>query len=171
MTSGFKLIKGKKGIQGVDMFFVIVLILAFAVVTLLALKMNNEFISAITGTSLDTQMTREITASGSTGLGMFDNMFPFIIIGLTLAIGVSAFFVETHPFFLIISIFLWIMSVVFAFQVQKVYQEISSTSALATEVASLSIFSLVFSKFGLIIAVCVFVIIILLYGKRGSSEM
>ena len=127
MCSGFR--KNKKGFLG-DIVYIGIFMFVFAVMILVGYLMltniNTNFqasddISTQAKTMLNTQETRYTN--------VWDGIFAFIFIGLSIAAIISAFLIDTHPIFFILSL-LFIAFFIIAFAIlANAYYTLESADA------------------------------------------
>lgn len=161
--------KNKKG-QMTDLFIlgpiILVIFLAVLIAMLWVSNMGDSILSNPEHNNTHTRLAIERT---QTTLSGFDLGILIIAIGLLFAVFVSAFFIDTHPVFMIISIILLIVAVGIGAIWENMYTQVVSTSSLADTAAQYSAADFLFSRWSLILAIGGMIAIIALYAKRPSS--
>ena len=145
--------------------FVILGITMFGLV--MGLKIYNAFVDS------DAWPTTAVGNSTSTAalasLDVINYGMLFLAVGLVVTLIVSAFFIETHPIFFIVSIVLLLVVVVVSAPITNAFMEIATSDSLATESAQYDIATHVIGNIPLIAVVGGFLVIIALYAKPGGG--
>jgi len=93
----------------------------------------------------------------------------FLAIGLVVSLVVSAFFIETHPIFFLVSVIMLIVVVVASAPVSNAFMEMATSDSLSTEAAQYDIATHVVGNIPLIAVVGGSLVIIALYAKPGGG--
>lgn len=110
-------------------WFYIIAVLVFASMAMIAIYM---VIDKTIGTGLFDDNTEAQAAMETTRSTIvnFDNIFLFIIIGLSVFVLASAYFVWNHPAFFFISLFLLCIAIIVGALASNTYEDITSSAAL-----------------------------------------
>lgn len=124
----------KKGNAVVDSITVIVIIFAFAVITVVGFKAFGELNDTIQQNDFLGNDSREISQDQYDNYpGLMDNLFFIAFILLCVFALVSSFMIDTHPIFFVFTIIMLIAVFVVAFFLANGYEDIMSTDMLSEE--------------------------------------
>ena len=98
------LLKLKKAQIG-DMIFVLVTITSIALTMLVALHVYDKIGSSFEESSLSTNESTQAYNDMGGAFNLFDKAYAFIVIGLIIAMLISSYFIPSHPIFIVINIF------------------------------------------------------------------
>lgn len=103
------------------------------------------------------------------GVGMFNNIFPLLIIGLIIMTCISALFMESHPAFFFVSLILLgiVMLVMVVFS--NIYQQITEDAAFGDTDSTLNILGIFMKFLPLIALVLIVVVMIIIFGRGGGQ--
>ena len=157
--------KNKKG-GLLDTIFIAVSILIMGVFIIFGYKI-------ITATNDKVQTINEIPDVAKTAYNKVDTKYVntmdtgFIILWLASFLGalISAWFIDTHPFFFVLSIFVLIPVMVAIVPLSNVFESILSSDELANEITNFPIIMWFSQHYFTIILVQSFMILFSLYGK------
>lgn len=155
--------KNKKG-SALDLIFIGVILLFFAVVLLVGFKVSSEF-----NTQVQSQagMPTEARTASSTLVGYYpgviDNMFLLLSIGLAIAVLILAALVRIHPIFVPLYIISLIFFIFLSGVFSNIYQEMAASPELATEAAQLVITSHILEYLPLIIGIIGTILMVIQY--------
>lgn len=90
-------------------------------------------------------------------------------IGSILGLIVSAWFIRTHPVFMVIYIVVWILSVGLSTVFSNVWETVSSQPAFASYVSDFPVSNYLLGHMALYLAVIGFIGIVVTFGKPNSS--
>lgn len=156
-----------------DLFFVILIAFVFSISVLIAWTVADEVQTgideAVNNTDVASTWNTSYMDYGKSGLDIFNNMFLFIIIGLGLAVGVTAFFIPTHPAFFIITLIVFIISLTVAGIFSNVYTELASTSAFVSIGNEYSLITQAMQNLPIILLVIGVILLVVLYGKMRTA--
>lgn len=112
----------------------------------------------------------DINDKVSIGVGLFDGMFPFLLLGLLLMTIVSSFYTESHPMFFFISIILLAVVILLGVIFANVYQQITSIPELSSiaenDFATTTVF---LRNFPVIVAIMFAVSAFILFAVKGRG--
>lgn len=160
---------GKKG-SILDLIFIAVGLIVFAVATLLAFKIMSEFNDNVQANAdIPTEAkTASNTLEGDYS-GILDKSFLFICIGLAIGALILASLVRVHPiffvFYLIALVFIIFMSGVFS----NIYQTMAETPQLSTQADELVMISSIMEFLPFIIGIFGFILAGVMF-KLWSNE-
>ena len=160
----------KKG-QLSDMMFVLLTLTSIAITMLVAGyiygQINTGFDEAV---DIQTNESRDAYDAFEVAFGMFDTGYAFILIGLIIGLLISSFAIPTHPIFLIINIFGFLILVFMGAVFGNLYLELIAQPGLsATATAYYPIMTFIVTKLPWIGAILVFLSSIIMYAK-GREE-
>lgn len=101
----------------------------------------------------------------NTGINLWDKVIAFSFILAVLLLFVSAFLIDSHPFFVILYIFISFMLILFAPDIVGTLDNIYNSTTFSTEVASLSFIDSVRTHFAVILIGVMLMTGIIIYGK------
>lgn len=93
----------------------------------------------------------------------------FLAIGLIVSLIISAFFIQTHPIFLVLSVVVLLFVVVVSAPISNAFMEMATSDSLSTEASQYNIATHVVGNLPLIAVVGGFLVIIALYAKPGGG--
>lgn len=106
----------------------------------------------------------------SSGIGLFNSLFPLLLIGLIIMCIVSASFMGSHPVFFFVSLILLIVMVILGIVFSNVYQQITTDANFGDTADNFNIVH-VFMKYLPIIAFVIIVIVfIVIYSQSGGRS-
>lgn len=144
-----------------DWFIILAVIFTTAIVLILSLLIVNTVID--TGIFDDnTDATNAIQQSKSTILSL-DNMFLFVIIGLSLFVLVSSAFVFNHPAFFIVGFILLCIAVTVAAIVSNTYDTFATSDAITATATQFTKTNFVMDKLPIYIAFMFFATLSVMY--------
>lgn len=115
----------KKG-QLLQLIFVLVLIFSISLTLIVSKHVLTEFNNALDESGLHTTESKFVSDTMMNAFVTFDNMVIFILIGVTLGLLITSFFIPSHPAFLVINVIGLFLMVFFAIFLSNVYGEIVS---------------------------------------------
>jgi hypothetical protein len=101
----------------------------------------------------------------NTAINFWDKVILSAFVLATLLLLISAFLIDTNPFWLILYIFLSFMLILFAPDIIGSLDNIYNSSAFATESASLAFIGSLRANFGVILVGIMVITGIIIYGK------
>src|SRR3990167_4213310 len=119
--------RGKRGKRGqiLDLFYIPIVLLVFVLAVIFGWMLLDEFTAEVEN---DPQFNNTVVttalASGQTIYSGFDWAIIVIMIAATLMMGISAFFIRSHPIFFVFSLLIWIMAIGNAAIIENVYETI-----------------------------------------------
>jgi len=114
-----------------DVMYIIIIIVAITVGTLLVYKIHNEI-------NLRIQENEDVTTRGKTAMtrlegmytGVLDNTFMLLVIGLCIAAIALAAMVRIHPVFIVFFIILLVIIIFLAGVFSNIYQKVASNEKM-----------------------------------------
>jgi len=119
---------------------------------------------AIRGTVAEVHINNTQTA-----LNAFNSWFPFIFAGLVIAVFIGAYFMQTHPVFLIISVGILIVFLMISGIMVNMFNEFAGHEEFAEIVDDYENVVRMWDYMPLLLLIAAIPILIVLYGKRASS--
>jgi len=171
-----KLFKSKKGDAVIDSITILLVVFAFALITLSVYRGYTEAEPSIraslneTGVSTVNQSLASLDVISNNFPSVFDGAILVILIGLWIFALVSAYFIDSHPLFLILSVILLIFVLIASAIITNAGQEILDDSVFSSVTGSFPITTWIISHLLIVILVIGFSIVAVLYGKsRGGA--
>lgn len=150
-----------------DLIVVVVILCVILAATLISFKVYNE---------LSTEDFWSDTSTGTKardGVGRVFNVMDFgyllILGGAMMGAVISAFFIQTHPVFFVISFIILIIVVAISPVISNAFMEMATSSQFTTEGQSLDIMTHIMGDLPIIITVFGVLVAIALYAKFGRS--
>lgn len=162
----------KKGQIG-DIPLIIIILIAFGIVTFFSLKVLNAWDSSVAtynSDQLNNAVYTNVMAKAHTTLNSFDYLLIFIILGLFIFTAISAVYISSNPALFWIFLFVLIFFIIIAAIFGNVFSAFTASPDLAEEAATLDIISyLLGSKIVLIIFALIVILLIALYAKTRQG--
>ena len=156
----------KKG-SAFDVIYIMIILLMIALVTLVAVKVYNEW--AVKSTEKLTSHTSSIALQkADQTLSALDGIFAFVIVMLFILVFISAFTINTHPAFFIITLIILIVAIILAVVFSNIYEQVS-TEDLPEEGARFVIMVYLMGKLPFIALIAIVVVAVILYAKFKFS--
>jgi len=115
-------------------------------------------------------MTMDILAIGKSTITYLDVVFIFLIFGLAIAIIIGAFYLNTHPIFLGVGIFILVFIIIVTGVISNVYIEFSEDSTFNTATTYFSVTMLAWQNMPIIILVISVILFIILYSTTSKDR-
>lgn len=167
------IIKNKKADAG----SFLIMIIMFAVFSIVAIFFSYLIGSMYSGLSEDSDLTENTEINNTLDslenlrVYSFDYMIVFYIFGSMIALLIGSIFLNYHPVWMVVFLFVTIFGVFLAMQVTNIYDEFRTDSELGATVTEHSISNLILGRyFPLIIFVTGCLSMIILYGKRNAGS-
>lgn len=149
-----------------DLFYVILIIFIFAIVTLVAGRILVEWDSATNSTLNATYAQQGMRALEALNLG-----FILLLVGGAIAVILMAFMIPSHPVFFIISIILLLVFIVVVPQISNIYLQIAGTDSMVDLGNQYSTMTVIMQNLPLFFVVIGIIVMIVMYAKiRGGSN-
>jgi len=140
------------------------------------------FFSLLIGLKIYNQLTEsnvwadnaagQAAKSGAAGaIGAIDSGMVFLLAGLLISLIASAFFIQTHPIFFLVSLILLIFVVMVSGPLTNAFMEVSQADNFKEEVGSLSISAHIIDYIPYIAVIGGFLVMLALYAKPGGGEI
>ena len=167
--------KHKKGsIQ--DLIFIAIVIVVFAVVTLLAFKISDEintkFSESATVQRFDTGSRGRVAMDTINNMypGVIDNSFLLLMIGLCIVALALASMVRVHPVFFVFFLIIFIIIIFLAGVFSNIYIEIASNPELSALADKLIFTTTLMKLLPIIIGVMGFILSIVMYKSYQAAQ-
>ena len=159
----------KKGQIG-DMVFVLVTLIGIAIVLVVAGYVYTQIDIGFGQSGMETTESAQALDSFASGFHIFDTSYAFILVGLIMGLLVSSFFIPSHPIFLVINIFGFMILVFIGAVFSNMYSDIILVEGLnASAMTYYPITTFIATKLPWIGAIIVFLSSIIMYAK-GQNE-
>lgn len=157
-----------KGSSIIDVMFITFFVLSLAATALVSLKLYNSFDDKMqTMDVFPAEAKAASTEFRNDYPTILDNMFLFATIGLSLAVIISAFRLETNPVFLVIFVLLLMGVVITAAAVGNAYDEIGAF--LSVEEAGFRYLPFIMNNWAVVILIVGVLTAIALYSKSNGG--
>ena len=157
--------------QMTDLFAFGAIIMVFALAAIFGLILLNEFESGFTtNPTLNTTVGQNAIDKGHIVFAGFDIASLIILTALFIFVIISAFFIQSHPAFFVISLIIFIIAVGVAGIFEHVYSQIEIAEGIEDTADEFPIISWLFSNWPVIIAVIGALVMIVLHGKPRRGE-
>jgi len=162
---------GKKG-SLIDLIFIAIGLLLFAVVTLVAFKITSEFNDHIQTNDAIPAVAKDSTSTlvGHYS-GTLDKSFLFLCIGMAMATFVLASLVRIHPIFIPFFIIALLFVIFFAGIFSNLYQEMAATPELAAQAEQLVFISHILTYLPFIVGILGTILCIVMYKLWNNAQI
>lgn len=150
-----------------DLPIVVIVLAVFFVALFVGLLVYNQF--AERDFWQTTEVGQHAFQQADIAYETLDYSFLFILIGAFMATVISAFFIETHPIFFIVSLIVLIIFIVITPAMTNAFMGVAASPRFSTEAAELNIATQAMGNLPLILTVFGFILIIVLYAKRQGG--
>lgn len=106
----------------------------------------------------------------SGGLGIYNNLFPFLMVGVIIMVGISLFYIKSHPGFFFISIIIFGIIILLSGIFSNVYQAVSTNEAFGTTSTNFNIQEFIFKYFPLVTLIIIAIGVIFMYAKPSGGS-
>ncbi len=96
---------------------------------------------------------------------LWDNAFALLFVGIFSATLVSAFFIQSHPIFYIIGLFMQLILIIIAGLFKHIYEEITATGFFSQIISEMNMTSYIFTKYPLFMMIFTLLLGVVLYAK------
>jgi len=164
-----KHIRSKRG-SLIDIMFIGVLLLFFAMTVLVGLKVATEFEEAIDANPVfDTGQSREAVQSARIKYtNTIDNTFLFLTIFLGLGTMVLAALVFVHPIFIPFYFIGWVLVIFFSGILSNIYQTMAADVNMIEIADQLTFMSNILEALPIIIGIFGILLMVVMYKLRGT---
>ncbi len=161
----------KKGSAIIDVLLLLVVIFGFAIATIFGLKIANEFNWQYQNSSVITENQSKEVVQDSIDryVPLMDGIFMFLFIGFAMAGLISAFFVDSHPAFFIISIILLCFIALLGAILGNAFEDLTDNTDLAAETNQFGFIPFVFDNILTIVIGVIFLMMIAAFAKFKLS--
>ena len=148
-----------------DIPIILIVLFVFAIVVLTSFTILDKF-----GTIAGDNINQTYITQGENALRGFDAGFLLLVIGFFIGTIISAFFINSHPVFFIISFLGLIIMVTISTVFTNAFIEIASTPGLVDTGNQFPITVAVFQNWPILVTLLGGIILIVLFIKRGGGE-
>ena len=153
-----------------DLIILAVVILGAGFTLVFGTHLWVAFQAGFNSTIADTGVTSETMTNVNNTFNLFDTLFVFLQIGLMIAIVVSFFYLDSHPVYFFLSIFLLVIALVLGAQFSNMWWKIGQSSQLNSTVATyFSGSDWLVDSMPILILFTGLVGLAVLYGKSGGG--
>lgn len=160
--------KNKGSIQ--DAFFIIVVLLIFAVFALLGGTVMNKFNDKIQASDTFTAQSKTISTRGVTTFNTtFDSMGLLMIVFLSIAVIILASLIIVHPVFLVIYIVFFIFLIIGAGMVSNIYEGFETNEQINPYASELTFIPAIMHTLPIFAGVLSMILAIVMYRARATT--
>jgi len=124
--------KNKKGFVG-DVMTIILFLFITAIVILIAYKALGVINDGLQASDDIADRGKEIMQDSKEGyVDVWDGIFGFMLVGLSIAAVIGAYMVDTHPVFMVLSLIVLAAFIIVSATMSNAYYEVESNSAFST---------------------------------------
>lgn len=162
-----KLKNNKQG-QNVDLLFAVIAVLVIAIVIVVGFRVAKQLNTSVQNIQGVPQEAKDITQNVETHyVEWMDALFLVLFLFVCIILIASAFFIDTHPVFFIIALFVVIISAFVGGHLANAYSEFEQD--MPNEAPSFSIIPYIFKHYITIIVVVGMLTLIALFAKLRST--
>jgi hypothetical protein len=167
----------KKGFQSFeDVLYVLVYIFSAALLIFILYfaynQINTPIADALTNATSDGGTTYNYTAMGDSTLGaigIFNTLFPLLILGLIVMCAVGAMYIDSHPVFFFVSLFILGIVILLGVVYSNIYEQITTDSAFGATASNFLVMNLFMKYLPWVIAIVLIITMIIMWAKPGGS--
>lgn len=164
-------VKNKKG-NVLDLLFIGIAIFIFAIVIVFNYMIMSKINDGIQATGHFTNASIEIIDHQvEVYPSIWDKGLAFILFAFCMTTWISAFFVRSHPIFVIIGIIMIVIYIMIFGMLANVYDDIKSSPELNTYFLPFVTINFIMFKFPIIMAVLSGITCIIMYSKGGEPTL
>jgi len=150
-----------------DVIYIIIILFIIALLTLVAVKVYNEWAEKSTE-KLTSKVSGVALQKADDTLSALDGIFAFVIVMLFILVFISAFTINTHPAFFIITLIILIIAIILAVVFSNIYEQVSIED-LVEEGERFVVMGYLMGKLPFIALIAIVVVIVILYAKFKFS--
>ncbi len=155
-----------------DLLIIMVLVVGFAVGTLIVYKVSNEI-------NIQFQESTDITPQGKTAYSKINNMYPGVIdnsfllllVGLCIVALSLAIMVRVHPIFFVFFLLIFIIIIFLCGVFSNIYLEIANNPEMSDVAGNLKFITNIMGKLPLFIGIFGFLLAGVMYKLRSMDEL
>jgi len=130
-----KSIKNKRGNAVQDTLTALIIIVAFAIISVFGYKLMSEFNDEWQAEEDITNISKEVTQDFTTDYPIiFDNAFILLVVMLWIGLIVMSFFIDTHPIFFVITLILLIFVFAASAVMSNFFEDLTSEDELQSSI-------------------------------------
>ena len=175
-----KLNQKKGATELADVFYVIVFLFSAALLIFILYFVYQQIkepvqSALVSGVNVGSQAELNAsltTMSGQTigGVGMFNILFPFILLGLIAMVAVSAFFIDSHPIFFIVSLIILGVVILISVVFSNIFQTITTDDSFGDTSTHFNIMNLFMKNLPFIAVIVIVIVAIIIWGRPSGSS-
>lgn len=166
----------KSQVDYIALFFAVTIIFAFAVFMLILFNAYNDNIKDNLSDALTSSTPQDSSANvtkilndAGGGISMFNNLFPFLLIGIIGYVAITALMFKSHPAFFFIGLIVLGVAIILAVTFSNVYEAIGDKPAFANADAEFTISGFILSNLPIFTLIIFVIIAIVLFGIPKAS--
>lgn len=158
----------------VDYAYLIVFLFAFVVIVLIGNMVLSKVIPALNQSATEQGLSNETLEiinlhSSQSYASLFDVLFLVAMIGVSIAVIVGAFMINTHPAFFFISLFFIVFMIIISAMLSNAYEAVSTNAEIAESASNYQIIPYILDNFPYFALLLGALISIVMYA-RGRTE-
>jgi len=119
--------------------------------------------------NLASDEAKNITAHTEQAMLKFDTIFIAVVIGMILMTALSAYYIEIHPAFFVVSLIFWIVMLLVVPIFSNVYEKFASSSEMSDAVSHFGAIDYISKNLPVFFTIIVCLVVVLMYGKFKSG--
>jgi len=154
-----------------DTFLIVTLVVVFAMSIIFSFMILSEINAQLAlHSSVNESVGLNISENVESSMLSFDMLFPLLFVGLNLGAIFTSFLVRVHPVFLIFTLLIIAIAILYTAIFANVYAEISSAEQIANYSTEFGITNVIMSNLVAFQTIFVFLDTIVLYSSFGFSR-
>lgn len=159
----------KKGAAG-DVLIIMIIIFVVAISILISIKVFDETNTALQNAGVIPDNAKSILTSFNDKIGnLFNGMFLFLFVGITIVGMILAARVNVTPAFFIFGILLFVITIFLAAIFTNVYAELGNNSSMVDITAKFNIMNYIMQKLPIFMLIPGTLILVVLYAKMQGG--
>ena len=162
--------KNRKGSQFADQIVTIIMLLFFAFLILFMGSFFGKFNDQAQVNIEDENAKHALdVAFGDRFSKTWDSAFMMMFVGFTLALVISAFFLDNNPVFFIVSLISFVAFMMFAGFINNAFLDIAQSNSMGNEIDKYPMMLFIFNNLFIFVVFIFILTAIALFAKRGTS--
>ena len=169
-SKAIKFIRNNKQVLAIAVFLVTIVSIILTLV--IAKHLFYNISDAFDEGNLNTPESEQVFEDMSVSFPIFDGAMAFVLIGLTIGLVITSFFIKTHPIFMVINIVGLIFLVFVAAILSNFFDDVVTTTELNETIdrgGALTGSKFIMDKLPWICAIVVFLSTAVMYSKGGGE--
>jgi len=160
----------KKGSIGLETLFLIVVVFAMALTVFMGKSLVDDLNADIQGDSDFSAEAKAVSLDVQTRYPLvMDGAVIFLYVMVWIAILISAYVIDTHPVFFIVSLIVIVITLIVALSISDGYTELMTDADFSTMPTSFPMIHFLLSNLFILTVLQAFSVAVVLYGKYRSG--